>query len=239
MFKTPPYLRIRRPSPTAVEFTVSTLPTFTTSLRLSLYAVDLTRSILCSWILLVLYAIYTNFSHTQTPTTTISYPPHHSPSSSSSSSIPYIPTPTQFSATLSYLLTTPPGHLASHLATSALPVQILIPLCLGALYILTLRLYTEESLLVLRGLGIQTKSTKKSILTGKATTRFIPTQKIQDILINEAFWGFGVKYCLIVVVEEEEDVVLVFPKLLPRRKVLERVWRGVRECLFEEGEGKG
>ncbi|KAI0147746.1 hypothetical protein GGR57DRAFT_505350 [Xylariaceae sp. FL1272] len=231
MLTTPPYLRIRRPSPTAVEFTVSTLPPMTTPLRIGLYTINLVRSILCSGILLVLYALYTNLS--QTPTSTSSHPP----APDAPSSIPFI-SPTHLEATLSHLLSTPPGHLATRLATSAIPAQILMPLCLAALYILTLRLYTEESLLVLRGLGIQTKSSKTSLLMGQATTRFIPTQKIQDILINEAFWGFGVKYCLIVVVEEEEDVVLVFPKLLPRARVLERVWRGVRECLYED-EGKG
>jgi phosphatidylinositol glycan class H protein len=38
---------------------------------------------------------------------------------------------------------------------------------------------------------------------------------------------------LVVVVEGEEDVVVVFPRLLPRRAVLEEVWRGARKCLWE------
>jgi phosphatidylinositol glycan class H protein len=68
-------------------------------------------------------------------------------------------------------------------------------------------------------------------------TRFIPTEKIRDVLINEAFRGFEVRYYLIVVVEGEEDVVVLFPGLLPRRKIVEAVWRGVRGCLFEGDEG--
>lgn len=36
-----------------------------------------------------------------------------------------------------------------------------------------------------------------------------------------------------VVVEGEEEVVVVFPRLLPRRDIVERVWRGCRACLFE------
>jgi phosphatidylinositol glycan class H protein len=36
-----------------------------------------------------------------------------------------------------------------------------------------------------------------------------------------------------VVVEGEEDVVVVFPTLLPRRAVLEDVWRGTKKCLWE------
>lgn len=39
-----------------------------------------------------------------------------------------------------------------------------------------------------------------------------------------------------IVVKGERDVVVVFPKLLPRRDVLEAVWRGVRGGLWEQTE---
>ncbi|KAK4132894.1 hypothetical protein BT67DRAFT_334436, partial [Trichocladium antarcticum] len=84
------------------------------------------------------------------------------------------------------------------------------------------RLHRTESVLVLRGLGIQTCSGWR----GRA--RFIPTEKIRDVLINEAFRGFEVRYYLVVVVEGEGDVVVLFPALLPRRRIVEAVWRGVR-----------
>lgn len=41
-----------------------------------------------------------------------------------------------------------------------------------------------------------------------------------------------------VVVEGEEDVVVVFPGLLPKRAILEEVWRGARKCLWEGKEEK-
>ena len=41
------------------------------------------------------------------------------------------------------------------------------------------------------------------------------------------------RYYLLVVVEGEGSVVVVFPRLLPRRGIVEVVWRGVRACLFE------
>ena len=91
---------------------------------------------------------------------------------------------------------------------------------------------------MLRGLGIQTSTSSETYLS-TATTRFIPTEKIQDILVNEAFRGFEVRYYLVVVVEGEEDVVVVFPRLLPKRVIVESVWRGVRKCLFEPPEGTG
>lgn len=46
------------------------------------------------------------------------------------------------------------------------------------------------------------------------------------------------RYYLVVVVEGEESVVVVFPRLLPRRKVVEEVWRGARSCLFEREKGE-
>lgn len=75
-------------------------------------------------------------------------------------------------------------------------------------------LVTEESLLVIRGLGIQTSTSSNSYLS-KATTRFIPTTEIQDIVIHEAFKGFEVRFYLAVIVEGERNVVVVFPVSIP------------------------
>ena len=69
---------------------------------------------------------------------------------------------------------------------------------------------SEESLLVLRTLGIQTSTTSGTYLS-TSTTRFIPTSQIQDIFIHEAFRGFEVRYYLAIVVEGEAEVVVVFP----------------------------
>lgn len=69
---------------------------------------------------------------------------------------------------------------------------------------------TEESLLTLSTLGIQTSTLSPSYLL-PATVRFIPTSSIRDIFIHEAFRGFEVRYYLAVVVEGEGRVVVVFP----------------------------
>src|SRR5438876_586033 len=81
---------------------------------------------------------------------------------------------------------------------------------------LVLTCWVEESLLVIRGLGIQTSTTSSTYLS-TSTTRFIPTNLIQDIFIHEAFKGFEVKFYLAVVVEGEEEVVVVFPVGAPIR----------------------
>lgn len=106
----------------------------------------------------------------------------------------------------------------------------------------------EESLLVIRGFGIQT-STSSSTYLSTAATRFIPTTQIQDIVIHEAFKGFEVRFYLAVIVEGEPGVLVVFPvshplagirsmltqiqQMLPKREILEEVWRGTRRCLYD------
>ena len=80
----------------------------------------------------------------------------------------------------------------------------------------------EESLLVLRGLGVQT-TTSSSTYLSTATTRFIPTTAIQDIFIHEAFKGFEVRFYLAIVVEGEEDVVVVFPVCSIRQRFRYRI----------------
>ena len=106
-----------------------------------------------------------------------------------------------------------------------------VPILFGALFLVLRRFHTgtwsflicsqilshehsctiaEESLLVIRSLGIQTSSISPYYLL-PATTRFIPTSQVRDIFIHEAFRGFEVRYYLAVVVEGEAEVVVVFP----------------------------
>ncbi|KAH6896901.1 GPI-GlcNAc transferase complex, PIG-H component-domain-containing protein [Thelonectria olida] len=135
-------------------------------------------------------------------------------------------------------LRSPAGRVFASLA-QRLPVPVLVPAAVGLLWLLCRRGYACESLLVMRGLGVQTSSTAGSYLATTAT-RFIPTEKIQDILVNEAFRGFEVRYYLVVIVEGEEDIVVVFPGLLPGLRIVEEVWRGARACLYERrSEEKG
>lgn len=84
---------------------------------------------------------------------------------------------------------------------------------------LTSGFLTEESLLVLRGLGIQTCTSSPTYLS-TSTTRFIPTDQIQDIFIHEAFKAFEVRFYLAVIVEGEGEVVVVFPVSLHRSILL-------------------
>lgn len=86
----------------------------------------------------------------------------------------------------------------------------LAPISIMFLYLCVRKGYIEESLLVIRGLGVQTSTSSPTYLS-TASTRFIPTSSIQDIFLHEAFKGFEVKFYLSIVVENEEDLVVVFP----------------------------
>lgn len=223
MLTTSPHLHVRRPSPTTAEFTVTTRPQLTIPLRLLLVAVCLIRFLLGTGVLLLLYA---KCAQSPYATCRINSPGDPAPLLSTTSLL----------LALESLLASAPGQVLSRLAART-PVYALLPPCLAALYLCLHRIHTTESLLVLRGLGIQTSSTGRTYLAGTAT-RFIPTEKICDVLINEAFRGFEVRYYLIVVVDGEEDLVVVFPRLLPGRRIVEAVWRGVRGCLYEGEVGR-
>ena len=109
----------------------------------------------------------------------------------------------------SAVLDSPVGLLASMLIANSTWIWRAV-ICAGVTWLILRKGYTEESLLVIRGLGVQTSTSSPSYLW-MSSTRFIPTSSIQDIFIHEAFQGFEVRFYLSIVVEGEEDVVVVFP----------------------------
>lgn len=226
-------LTIKRPTLTTVLYTVSTRSPTTTLTAHTLNTLLLLARLLLGF--LTLTALLWEY-RAATPNTS--------------------PT-TGFQKTLEHtLLTCPPtSTLLPHLTTHV-PLPARLALYLALLALALRKSYTEESLLVIRGLGVQTSTSGPSYLWSSSTS-FIPTSAIQDILIHEAFKGFEVRFYLSIVVEGEEDVVVVFPvgsafllcypfswrasvltmcgmqKILPRREILEDVWRGARACLYE------
>ncbi|KAG5921296.1 hypothetical protein E4U61_006864 [Claviceps capensis] len=248
---TPPRLHIRRPSPTTAEFTVTTLPSSRAPLRILL----LLRLLLALAVILLLHALWTTTTIAETApapatATATTAAAVTCPLSAEASSIgpclththtaaAFLNSPLQTAqSALERYRVSPLGEVFRRIASS-LPPVVLVALCLGACYALTRRVHCTESLLVLRGLGVQTSESPSWGMAlgwgaGGATTRFIPTEKIRDIFVNEAFRGMEVRYYLVVVVEGEGELVVVFPGLLPRRGIVEEVWRGARECLYEK-----
>ena len=233
MLTTAPHLYIRRPSPTTAEFTVTTCPPPTLPLRLLLLTLHLLR------LTLFTTAILTLHTHFLLPTITTTTTTHQG---KGTLLLPHLlagDLPAALTALLQTAHRSPPGTLLASL-TAPLPDWAAAGLAAAALYLaaVALQLHTTESVLVLRGLGIQTCRSGRVGFGWGAKTRFIPTETIRDVLINEAFRGFEVRYYLVVVVEGEEDVVVLFPGLLPRRRIVEAVWRGVRGCLMEGEKGE-
>ncbi|KAK4180364.1 GPI-GlcNAc transferase complex, PIG-H component-domain-containing protein [Triangularia setosa] len=245
MLTTAPHLYLRRPSPTTAEFTVTTCPPLTIPLRICLLTISLLRAAIFA---AAITTIYSRFFHE---------PSHPSPITS----VPVADLLYQGDLLLlaSHLLqalhSSPPGQFLASITQPLSNSGLAVIASVITYFSLFTQLHTTESLLVLRGLGIQTSTSSSSFSspipntsdgsnrwrgwkwwfwgTTPTKTRFIPTEKIRDVLINEAFRGFEVRYYLIVIVEGEEDIVVVFPRLLPGRKIVEEVWRGVRGCLYE------
>lgn len=97
----------------------------------------------------------------------------------------------------------------------------------------------EESILVMRNIGIELTTKKPSMffLLGKAnrnitTELFIPVNDIVDIIIHEAFVGFEVIFYMLIIRSSARKLTIVFGELLPRRHQLELVLRGARKTLF-------
>lgn len=64
---------------------------------------------------------------------------------------------------------------------------------------------------------------------------FVAMEYVRDVTINEGFIGFQVIFYLAAVVSDSPDgkvrLLMLFPKLLPRRRLLEAVWRRSRRYL--------
>ncbi|KAJ5722508.1 hypothetical protein N7488_000543 [Penicillium malachiteum] len=200
----PGRLRVRRPSPTTVSFAVSNAPQRSNSPTKILFGFQiLLRALLFCCVILVGLVRLRHISY--------------------EADVKIIPWQAVWETAL--------GSQLCHLVDPYNP-WVVTAVCAVVVYGVFRRGYTEESLLVIRGFGIQT-STSSSTYLSSAATRFIPTTQIQDIVIHEAFKGFEVRFYLAVIVEGEPDALVVFPHLLPKRKILEEVWRGSRRCLYD------
>ena len=219
MLSIPSTLRIRRPSPTTIEYTVSTRPLPCRSYTILLTLTTLLRVLALLAALLLLLSL--SYLRLRIPSSAWKTAP-----ALGIDVIPYA---------LYYMVSSRVGLVFQRLA-SILP----LPISFAVVVVITLaslkRPHTTETLLILRGLGVQTSTSSSTYFSG-SSSRFIPTAEIQDVLVNEAFLGWEVRYYLVVVVKGEGEVVVVFPKLLPGRKTVEEVWRGGREALWNGKEG--
>ncbi|KAJ3346814.1 Protein kintoun [Entophlyctis luteolus] len=82
----------------------------------------------------------------------------------------------------------------------------------------------EESLLIIRDLGIQTRTTN---MWGISKTRFIPTTKVLEVIINEAVTKYQIKYYMALIVEGEREMVVVFEEV-------DKIATAMKDAKFRE-----
>lgn len=180
-------LSVKRPTATTIQYTVATRsPDQALTARASTYALFLARVVTGICVAIVLLYEYRL-------TLTVRSTANHGAIGS-----------------IENVIITPP--ITTLLASCAANTNRLwrLVICSGLVWLIFRKSYTSESLLVIRGLGVQTSTSSPSYLW-PSSTRFIPTSSIQDIFIYEAFKGFEVRFYLSIVVEDEEDAVVVFP----------------------------
>ncbi|ORX88285.1 hypothetical protein BCR32DRAFT_263718 [Anaeromyces robustus] len=86
----------------------------------------------------------------------------------------------------------------------------------------------EESLLVVRDLGVQIKTT---YLFNRTTSRFIDKSKIGQIIINEGITAFEVNFYLAVLISGADHMEVVYKKLIPKLKILKFIYKESNEIL--------
>ncbi|KAG0305468.1 hypothetical protein BGZ98_004089 [Dissophora globulifera] len=106
-----------------------------------------------------------------------------------------------------------------------------ITLLIVSRIVVKLFMVTEETILVIRDVGVQVKTV---YLGGRSSSRFIDRSKISDIIINEAITMMHIRVYLAIIVEGEDKMVVVFQHLLPRLNVLLPAYHGARSIIFNE-----
>ena len=64
---------------------------------------------------------------------------------------------------------------------------------------------------MIRSLGLQTSTTAGTCWGMGRRTRFIPTGKVRDVIVNEGFVGMEVRFYVAAIVEGDGGLVVVFP----------------------------
>lgn len=94
-----------------------------------------------------------------------------------------------------------------------------------------LRGTVEESVLAVRGIGLQL--TRRNAL-GQTVSRFIDQGAVTSLFVHEGYFRHQCVFFMGAVVEEQDRTVVFFDETLPRVAVLRTVLRGLREVLYNE-----
>ena len=79
--------------------------------------------------------------------------------------------------------------------------------------------------MICRGLGVQLTTQYRS---GRQTSHFIEQSAIASVFIHEAMELHRVVFYLALEVQQESDLVVVFPSMRPQLAILQSVYRNLR-----------
>jgi len=110
--------------------------------------------------------------------------------------------------------------------------QIIFCIIILLLFILLIHVklntIVEESLLVVRDLGVQIKTTYPF---NRTYSRFIDKSKIGQIIINEGITAFEVNFYLAVLISGEDHMEVVYKSLIPKLQILKFIYKESNEIL--------
>ncbi|KAI8866392.1 hypothetical protein GQ42DRAFT_105982, partial [Ramicandelaber brevisporus] len=86
----------------------------------------------------------------------------------------------------------------------------------------------SESLMAMRGIGLQLKTTYRCGLT---TSRFIDQRRVVDVIINEGFRRLQAIFYLAVLVDNSRDMVVLFGNMQPSLDQLRYIRSQARSLL--------
>lgn len=108
----------------------------------------------------------------------------------------------------------------------------LVVLCI-LLVVKLRRRVKEESLLVMRSLGLQTTTT---FVTGRQESRFFNRENIEDVVISEAISMHSVIFYLVILLHNMDskvpNLVPLFKNTMPRLDALKMVYRGIHDTSW-------
>jgi hypothetical protein len=87
----------------------------------------------------------------------------------------------------------------------------------------------QESILVVRGLGVQLRSV---FTNGSSSYQFIDASSVKAIIVNEGIQTCDVRYYMAIVVAGQKKLVLTFQSSRPRLPILSRIYRDVHTVMF-------
>lgn len=105
---------------------------------------------------------------------------------------------------------------------------------------------SEDTLLIMRDIGIQLTSNGGWKFSGNRKETFIPRKSIIDLVVHEAFHGYGEVIFYLCVLKkpnnanndsllrshDDQTIYVVFPNILPSKEILIKVWKTSRKVLF-------